>query len=121
MSHNKNAYRLQKRNKLTQADVCPCVSKLAETQTLEETCGDVVCAALERDVAMRSRGIKTNPIHTEFLYYSAMLKEIAPRLSSERDRQRIIPWIKKMFRPEYHSSVLREKRNKYEKYIIIKT
>lgn len=53
------------------------------------------------------------PIDTEFLYYSALLKELAPKLTEENDRQKLIAWIKKIFRPEYHSSLLKIKRNKY--------
>lgn len=47
------------------------------------------------------------------MYYSAVLKILAPALSSEIERRKIVPWIKKLFRPEYHSSKFREKRNKY--------
>lgn len=53
-----------------------------------------------------------SPLHTEFLYYSATLKEIAPQLTEEKDRQKIIPWLKKLFRPEYMTNILQEKRNK---------
>ncbi|XP_076254959.1 uncharacterized protein LOC143192963 [Rhynchophorus ferrugineus] len=59
----------------------------------------------------------TDPLNTEFLYYSAVLKYIAPSLSHEGDRRNIIPWIRKLFRPEYQSSKLREKRNKYLSYL----
>lgn len=53
-----------------------------------------------------------NPINTEFLYYSALLKELASVLTEEKDRQRFISWIKKIFRPEYHSTLLKLKRNR---------
>ncbi|XP_060531631.1 uncharacterized protein LOC132705192 [Cylas formicarius] len=55
----------------------------------------------------------TDPLNTEFLYYSAILKTLGPTLSHEDDRRHIIPWIRKLFRPEYQSTALREKRNKY--------
>lgn len=55
---------------------------------------------------------KPSPIYTEFLYYSAMLKELAPKMSEDTERQKIIPWIKKMSRPEYQTQLLQEKRNR---------
>ncbi|KAJ8982709.1 hypothetical protein NQ317_004518 [Molorchus minor] len=53
---------------------------------------------------------RQDPLHTEFLYYSAALRILGPTLSNEADRAVIIPWVRKLFRPEYHSSKLREKR-----------
>ncbi|EFA02313.1 uncharacterized protein LOC664256 [Tribolium castaneum] len=49
----------------------------------------------------------------EFLYYGSVLKVIAPTLSSDRDKEMALPWIRKLFRPEYQTSKLREKRNRY--------
>ncbi|XP_066154668.1 uncharacterized protein [Euwallacea fornicatus] len=59
----------------------------------------------------------TNPLNTEFQYYSAVLKMFGPALPREADRRFIIPWIRKLFRPAYQSSLLREKRNRYLAYL----
>ncbi|ERL93968.1 hypothetical protein D910_11253 [Dendroctonus ponderosae] len=61
--------------------------------------------------------LTTDPLNTEFNYYSAVLKMFGPTLTKEGDRRYIIPWIRKLFRPEYHSSMLREKRNRYLVYL----
>ncbi|VEN37046.1 unnamed protein product, partial [Callosobruchus maculatus] len=53
-----------------------------------------------------------DPLNTEFLYYSSVLRVVGPTLTHENDRKVIIPWVRKLFRPEYHSSKLREKRNR---------
>ncbi|XP_056644785.1 uncharacterized protein LOC130450433 [Diorhabda sublineata] len=58
-----------------------------------------------------------DPMNTEFLYYSAALRVLGPTLTHEKDRKLIIPWVKKLFRPEYHSSKLKEKRNRYLAYL----
>lgn len=49
----------------------------------------------------------------EFLYYGSVLKVIAPTLTNDPDKALVTPWIKKLFRPEYQTSMLREKRNRY--------
>lgn len=49
----------------------------------------------------------------EFLYYGSVLKIVAPTLTNDSDKKLIAPWIKKLFRPEYQTSKLREKRNRY--------
>ncbi|KAL1509548.1 hypothetical protein ABEB36_004262 [Hypothenemus hampei] len=64
-----------------------------------------------------SRPTTTDPLHTEMLYYNAILKIFVPTLTRENDRKCIIPWIRKLFRPEYQSSFLREKRNRYLGYL----
>ncbi|XP_044749072.1 uncharacterized protein LOC123309848 [Coccinella septempunctata] len=58
-------------------------------------------------------------LNSEFLYYSSVLKIIAPTLTSDADQDHVIPWIKKLFRPEYHTSTLREKRNRYLLYLTL--
>nr|CAH7753598.1 unnamed protein product [Callosobruchus chinensis]CAH7754394.1 unnamed protein product [Callosobruchus chinensis] len=58
-----------------------------------------------------------DPLNTEFLYYSSVLRVVGPTLTHENDRKVIIPWVRKLFRPEYHSSKLREKRNRYLAYL----
>ncbi|XP_066257516.1 uncharacterized protein [Euwallacea similis] len=63
------------------------------------------------------RSTTTDPLNTEFQYYSAVLKMFGPALSREGDRRYIIPWIRKLFRPAYQSSLLREKRNRYLAYL----
>ncbi|XP_017774750.1 PREDICTED: uncharacterized protein LOC108561364 [Nicrophorus vespilloides] len=62
--------------------------------------------------ASRTSG-KPDTLNSEFLYYSSVLKILAATLTNELDKQKIVPWAKKLFRPEYHSSQFREKRNKY--------
>lgn len=57
--------------------------------------------------------------NTEFVYYSATLREVAPRLTSDVDRQAVIPWLRKLFRPEYHTSRFRTKRNKFLLYLCL--
>ncbi|XP_030748243.1 uncharacterized protein LOC115876568 [Sitophilus oryzae] len=59
----------------------------------------------------------TDPLNTEFLYYSSVLRTLAPTLSQEGDRRNICPWIRKLYRPEYQSSKFREKRNRYLSYL----
>lgn len=49
----------------------------------------------------------------EFLYYGSVLKVVAPTLSNDHDKKLAMPWIQKLFRPEYQTSKLREKRNRY--------
>lgn len=49
----------------------------------------------------------------EFLYYGSVLKVVAPTLSSDPDKLLVTPWITKLFRPEYQTTKLREKRNRY--------
>ncbi|CAH1992630.1 unnamed protein product [Acanthoscelides obtectus] len=58
-----------------------------------------------------------DPLNTEFLYYSSVLRVVGPTLTHESDRKLIMPWVRKLFRPEYHSSKLREKRNRYLAYL----
>ncbi|KAK4886813.1 hypothetical protein RN001_003084 [Aquatica leii] len=62
---------------------------------------------------------RSDPINSEFLYYSSVLRVIAPALTGDLDRQFIIPWVRRLFRPEYHSSQLSEKRNKYLLYLTL--
>lgn len=62
---------------------------------------------------------KPDVINSEFLYYSSVLRVVVPALSSGVDRKKINPWVKKLFRPEYHGSLFREKRNKYLLYLTI--
>ncbi|XP_069675863.1 uncharacterized protein [Periplaneta americana] len=56
---------------------------------------------------------KHDPLNTEFIYYSASLRNLAPALTREVDRCRTIPWIRKLFGPEYQPEMFRSKRNKY--------
>ncbi|CAG2062731.1 unnamed protein product [Timema podura] len=51
--------------------------------------------------------------NNEFVYYSATLKHLAPSLTREEDRRTVIPWVKKLFGPEYHSPRFKGKRNRY--------
>ncbi|XP_067012292.1 uncharacterized protein [Anabrus simplex] len=52
-------------------------------------------------------------LNTEFVYYSATLKNLAPALTSDKQRRMVVPWLDKLFGPEYHSTHLRAKRNRY--------
>lgn len=56
--------------------------------------------------------MKWDLLNSEFMYYSSVLKVVAPAVSSDLERQKILPWVQKLFRPEYQTSPLREKRNK---------
>lgn len=49
----------------------------------------------------------------EFIYYGSLLKAVAPTLSCDVDKELASPWIKKLFRPEYQTSKLKDKRNRY--------
>nr|CAD7569126.1 unnamed protein product [Timema californicum] len=51
--------------------------------------------------------------NNEFVYYSTTLKHLAPSLTREEDRRTVIPWVKKLFGPEYHSPRFKGKRNRY--------
>lgn len=62
---------------------------------------------------------KPDSLNSEFLYYSSVLKIIAPALSSDVDRKKILPWVRKLFSPEYHGSQFREKRNRYLVFITL--
>ena len=56
---------------------------------------------------------RPDPLNTEFIYYSSVLKSVAPALTSERKRWQVVPWIRKLFGPEYQVEKFRAKRNKY--------
>lgn len=62
---------------------------------------------------------KPDALNSEFLYYSSVLRIVGPALSSARDREEIIPWIKKLFGPEYHGVQFKEKRNRYLLYVTL--
>ncbi|KAI4462585.1 hypothetical protein MML48_4g00013168 [Holotrichia oblita] len=62
---------------------------------------------------------KPDILNTEFMYFSAVLKVVAPAVSTDDNRQKVVPWIHKLFRPEYHSTPFREKRNKYLLYLTL--
>lgn len=71
------------------------------------------------NASIRSNMGKPDVLNSEFLYYSSVLRVVVPALSSAVDKKKIKPWAKKLFRPEYHSSLFREKRNKYLLYLTI--
>ncbi|KAF7383408.1 hypothetical protein HZH66_012758 [Vespula vulgaris] len=56
---------------------------------------------------------KFDALATEFQYYGAAIRNLAPAMSSVEDKGRIIPWANKLFAPEYHVEILRDKRNRY--------
>ncbi|KAL3266148.1 hypothetical protein HHI36_010333 [Cryptolaemus montrouzieri] len=62
---------------------------------------------------------KNQALNSEFLYYSSVLKIIAPTLTNTVEQEQAIPWIRKLFRPEYHATNLKEKRNKYLLYLTL--
>lgn len=67
----------------------------------------------QQESANKYQVVKPDAVNSEYLYYSSTIREMGPALTNETDRQLIIPWVRKLFRPEYHSTLLREKRNKY--------
>lgn len=89
-----------------QSDVQECCSDSAQT-SLPSMCE-------ERTVPYedKRKEISCDPLHSEFLYYCALLKEFAPLLTEDIDRRKIIMWIKKLFRPEYHTALFKDKRNR---------
>ncbi|XP_050528184.1 uncharacterized protein LOC126898286 [Daktulosphaira vitifoliae] len=52
-------------------------------------------------------------INIELVYYTAMLKKFAPNLSKEKDREKVIPWIRKLYAAEYATEFFKTKRNRY--------
>lgn len=52
-------------------------------------------------------------INMEFVYYTAMLKKFAPNLSKEKDKVKVIPWIRKLYAAEYATEYFKIKRNRY--------
>jgi len=52
-------------------------------------------------------------INIEFVYYTAMLKKFAPNLSKEKDKEKVIPWIRKLYAAEYATEFFKVKRNRY--------
>jgi len=58
-------------------------------------------------------------INIEFVYYTAMLKKFAPNLSKEKDKEKVIPWIRKLYAAEYATEFFKIKRNRYLFMMII--
>lgn len=52
-------------------------------------------------------------INIEFVYYTAMLKKFAPDLSKKKDKDKVIPWIRKLYAAEYATEFFKIKRNRY--------
>lgn len=52
-------------------------------------------------------------INIEFVYYTAMLKKFAPNLSKEKNKEKVIPWIRKLYAAEYATEFFKIKRNRY--------
>ncbi|XP_014255131.1 uncharacterized protein LOC106669845 isoform X3 [Cimex lectularius] len=52
-------------------------------------------------------------LHTEFMYYSSVLKEVTPTLTNFATKQRIFEWIDKLYQAAYFTSPLILKRNLY--------
>lgn len=52
-------------------------------------------------------------INIEFVYYTAMLKKFAPSLSKEKDKEKVIPWVRKLYAAEYATEFFKVKRNRY--------
>ncbi|RZC37152.1 uncharacterized protein BDFB_011118, partial [Asbolus verrucosus] len=57
--------------------------------------------------------LNQDALSMEFLYYGSVLKVVAPTLSNDADKQLVTPWIRKLFRPEYQTTKLKDKRNRY--------
>ncbi|XP_046748839.1 uncharacterized protein LOC124412766 [Diprion similis] len=62
------------------------------------------------DPKLKSR---TDALTTEFQYYGAAIRNLAPALTNMQDRSRVLLWVNKLFGAEYHVEVLRDKRNRY--------
>ncbi|XP_048511311.1 uncharacterized protein LOC105690766 [Athalia rosae] len=62
------------------------------------------------DPKLKSR---VDALTTEFQYYGAAIRNLAPALTKMQDRSRVLPWVNKLFGAEYHVEVLRDKRNRY--------
>ncbi|GLV35468.1 hypothetical protein CBL_01383 [Carabus blaptoides fortunei] len=86
---------------------CPACPDVGETSTKE------------KEPVEKYQAVKPDAVNTEYLYYSSAIREMGPALTNEIDRQLIIPWVRKLFRPEYNSSLLRDKRNKYLLYLTL--
>lgn len=52
-------------------------------------------------------------INIEFVYYTTMLKKFAPNLSKEKDKEKVIPWVRKLYAAEYATEFFKIKRNRY--------
>lgn len=52
-------------------------------------------------------------VNIEFVYYTSMIKKFAPSLSKEKDKEKVIPWIRKLYAPEYATEFFKIKRNRY--------
>lgn len=52
-------------------------------------------------------------INIEFVYYTSMLKKFAPNMSKEKDKEKVIPWIRKLYAAEYATEFFKIKRNRY--------
>ncbi|KAK2587160.1 hypothetical protein KPH14_002913 [Odynerus spinipes] len=69
-------------------------------------------ASTENDTHIMIKS-KSNALATEFQYYGAAIRNLAPAMSNFDDKARILPWADKLFGAEYHVEVLRDKRNRY--------
>ncbi|KAI4491207.1 hypothetical protein M0802_010303 [Mischocyttarus mexicanus] len=56
---------------------------------------------------------KFDTLTKEFQYYGAAIRNLALAMSRFEDKSKIILWVEKLFAPEYHVEILRDKRNRY--------
>lgn len=52
-------------------------------------------------------------INIEFVYYTQMIKKFAPNLSREKDKDKVVPWVRKLYAAEYATEFFKIKRNRY--------
>lgn len=52
-------------------------------------------------------------INIEFVYYTQMIKKFAPNLSTEKDKDKVVPWVRKLYAAEYATEFFKIKRNRY--------
>lgn len=68
--------------------------------------------AQRREMSNSLGSIPMDSLNTEFIYYSTVLKDILPAMSKIEDKNALLPWVGRLYAPEYHSTALRSKRNR---------
>uniref|UniRef100_T1H9X1 DUF4485 domain-containing protein n=1 Tax=Rhodnius prolixus TaxID=13249 RepID=T1H9X1_RHOPR len=69
------------------------------------------CEQQRREMSNSLGSIPMDSLNTEFIYYSTVLKDILPAMSKIEDKNALLPWVGRLYAPEYHSTALRSKRN----------
>ncbi|XP_073999838.1 uncharacterized protein isoform X2 [Rhodnius prolixus] len=71
------------------------------------------CEQQRREMSNSLGSIPMDSLNTEFIYYSTVLKDILPAMSKIEDKNALLPWVGRLYAPEYHSTALRSKRNRH--------